>query len=112
MMFRLLVVLIALALLPTSLFAGPRITAPLSSADASGQPIATVSAKTGTSAAAASSKRCKRGALPSSSCGADIGLPVTVAVTSAAAAGVGFERSSPMRTGLSPRCLVGPPRSC
>ena len=111
-MFRLLVFVIALALLPTGLLAGPRIAAPFSGPNASGQPVATVAAETGASATAASSKRCKRGGLPSSACGADIGLPVALAFTTVATVTVGFERSSPMMAGVSPSCLVGPPRSC
>ena len=113
-MFRLLVFMVALALLPTSLLAGPRpfVAAPFSSVDDAGQPIASVSGKTAASATAVSGKRCMRGALPSVSCSADIGLPANDVATTAIGLTVGYESSSSTIAGLSPGCLVGPPRSC
>lgn len=110
MMFRLLVFVIALALLPTGLLAGPRTSAFHPSAQPSGQTVATVPGATGATAVAG--KRCLRGAVPSLSCGADIGLPVTVVLATATAVTDGFERASPTMAGISPGCLVGPPRSC
>lgn len=109
-MFRLLVFVLALALLPTSLLAGPRVAASYPAADRSAQTVATMPGTT--VAAAVAGKRCMRGALPSLSCTADIGLPVTIVLATAGVVADGSERSSPTMAGVSPGCLVGPPRSC
>lgn len=113
-MFRLVVFILALAMLPTGALAGPRplAAAPFSTADNGGQPITSVSGKIGASTTAVSAKRCMRGALPSAFCKAEIGLPVAIVETTARAVKVGYEIASPTITGLSPGCLVGPPRSC
>jgi hypothetical protein len=113
MMFRLLVFLVALTLLPTSLLAGPRAlaVAPYPAAGASRQLVVADAGKTA-AAVVVSGKRCKRGALPASVCGADTGLPVAVVSTPAAAARVEFETGPSPMAGLPPACLLGPPRSC
>lgn len=108
MLFRCLAVFLALVLMPTSLLAGPR--APFH--PAAGQPVATAPGQAAATAAAGVSKRCMRGALPWLSCSADIGLPVTIVLATAAGAADGFEPFSPAKAGISPGCLLGPPRSC
>ena len=112
MMFRMLIFVIALALLPTSLVAGPRFAVSLPTADASGQSVVTAPGTTKAAGIVVSGKRCLQGALPSIACGADIGLPVSIVLATAATVATGFERYPPAMAGVSPGCLVGPPRSC
>lgn len=112
MMFRLLVLVLALALMPTSLIAGPRavVAGSLPAADGSENAVMRSSGKTGGAEELLSAKRCKRGALPA--CGADLGLPVNILPATATATGVRYDSASPTMTGVSPGCLVGPPRPC
>ncbi len=56
-------------------------------------------------------KRCKRGALPASPCGADLGLPVLLNSAIPAPCVPGLENRPRAMFGLPPSCLLGPPRS-
>jgi hypothetical protein len=112
MMFRLIVFLIALALTPTSLLAGPRTVAPTlySAALSSDLPVVNGSGKTISAVIVVASKPCSRGALPLAPCAPDIGLPASGVAATATFTGVGFECITPVMAGLSAGCLVGPPR--
>lgn len=111
MMFRLIVFLIALALTPTSLLAGPRTVAtPHSIGQGLDLPAMSVSGKTIGAVIVAAGKPCSRGALPLAPCPPDIALPASGVAATVSAARAGFECDMPAMAGLSAECLIGPPR--
>lgn len=111
-MFRLLVFILALALLPASALASPRAFAAGSFPAADGSEIAAVRTSGKTAGSVLSTKRCLRGAMVQGICTAEIGLPVTVVVATANTVRVAYEIASSKMAGVSPGCLVGPPRTC
>lgn len=111
-MFRLLAFILALALLPASVLASPRAVAVGSFPAADGSEIAVVGSSARSAESFMSTKRCSRGAMMQGICSADIGLPVTVFVATANTIRVAYEKASSTMAGVSPGCLVGPPRSC
>lgn len=112
MMFRLLVFILALALLPASALAGPRAVAAGSFPAADGSEIAVARSSGKIAGRVLTTKRCLRGAMLQGLCSAEIGLPVTVVVATANTVRVAYENASSTMAGVSPGCLVGPPRSC
>lgn len=108
---RLLICLLALALIATGTFAGARSAL---AASLAANPAPAMLHATGMTerTAVATVKLCKRGAAVALSCGMDQALPVKVAGSDPMPGGGGFERPSQSMTGLSPGCLVGPPRTC
>ena len=114
MIRHLLVCLLTVTMLSASILGVPQVAfaapAPMAKVGAA-SPVLLVPGEDELLAVAAPAKRCKRGATPSSRCGADIGLPVFFRGIAEAACAAGIEMRSRTITGLSPACLVGPPRS-
>ena len=107
---RLFIALLVVALMPASFSAAAR---PIAAAQPLPVERSTVLSALGESDAAmtvATWKRCQRGPSGFSSCGPDIGLPVAYCAKDGPAFPPTFEDVGCPMAGLTPSCLVGPPR--
>ena len=107
---RLLIALLVVALMPASFSAAARPIAAAPPLPVERSAVLSASGKSDAAMTVATWKRCKRGPSGFSSCGPDIGLPVAPCANDGPACPPVFDDAGCPLAGLTPPCLVGPPR--
>ncbi|MEX0404835.1 hypothetical protein ABGN05_04060 [Aquibium sp. LZ166] len=107
---RILIALLVVALMPASLSAAARPIAAAQTLPVERSAVLSAPGESGAAMTVAAQKRCQRGPSGFSSCGPDIGLPVAPCANDGPACPPVFDDAGCPLAGLTPPCLVGPPR--